>query len=57
MQMAMRHLKAEDARKEAQSLGIMDVSKETARKVRQAVKRRYGVELTPDPVFLPAADL
>ena len=37
MQMAMRHLKAEDARKEAQSLGIMDVSKETARKVRQAL--------------------
>ena len=37
MQMTMRHLKAEDARKEAQSLGIMDVSKETARKVRQAL--------------------
>ena len=30
---------------------------ELARKVRQAVKRRYGVELTPEPVFLPAADL
>ena len=37
MQMAMRHLKAEEARKEAQSLGIMDISKETARKVRQAL--------------------
>lgn len=37
MQTAMRHLKAEEARKEAQSLGIMDVSKETARKVRLAL--------------------
>lgn len=37
LQTAMRHLKAEEARKEAQGLGIMDVSKETARKVRQAL--------------------
>lgn len=37
MQTVMRHLQAEEARKEAQGLGIMDVSKETARRVRQAL--------------------
>lgn len=38
LQTAMRHLKAEEARKEAQSLGIVDVSKENARKVRKALE-------------------
>ena len=49
MQMAMRHLKAEDARKEAQSLGVMDVSKETARKVRQALDYMDRMGYTPVP--------